>query len=362
MRTLKIVFVTLFCLAPLSPLISTRVAALTARFNNPSTVEAATVPQSKQAKIADVSQFVGSESCAECHGSYVAQNALTVHGKANKPGAPADLRSCEACHGGGKGHVDFYLGIQKLNEAGKENEATALMNDTAKAAAAKMRSFKEMSPADASRTCMQCHAQVKEHTSFRGSKHEAAGLSCVSCHSLHGSPVATMDDRRLFVVAKTEAKLLKKPSEADTCYQCHADVRKAQFQRSTHLIRNENREHQIECSSCHEPHGSIGEKMMRTASVNETCYQCHTEKRGPFLFEHSPVRESCSTCHRAHGSNNLALLNARTPMLCQQCHIQGRHQTVAGKPNTAFTINRSCVTCHSQIHGSNHPSGVNLQR
>ncbi len=367
MRTLKIGLVVVFFVAALTPAISMRVAALTASQAQSKAPKEKSDKikddlQSKQVRAADAGQYIGSESCAECHAAKVAQNALTAHGKIDQSNAPAEARSCEACHGGAKGHVDFYLTIQKLNEAGKEDEATVLMNDTFKAAAAKMRSFKEMSPADASRSCMQCHAQMKEHANFRGSKHEAAGLSCLSCHSMHNSPAARMNESKLFTIAKTEAKLLKAQSVADTCFQCHTDIRKAQFQRSTHLFRNENREHQIECSSCHEPHGSIGEKMMRTAQVNETCYQCHTEKRGPFLFEHSPVRESCATCHRPHGSNNPALLNARAPMLCQQCHIQGRHQTIPGRPNSAFTINRACVTCHSQIHGSNHPSGINLQR
>jgi DmsE family decaheme c-type cytochrome len=115
------------------------------------------------------------------------------------------------------------------------------------------------------------------------------------------------------------------------------------------------------CATCHEPHGST-RKMMKRESLNETCYQCHTEMRGPFLWDHAPAREDCSTCHKAHGSNNTNLLKQRAPMLCQQCHIQGRHQTVAGAPNSAFNTYRSCTNCHSQVHGSNHPSGINFLR
>ena len=159
-----------------------------------------------------------------------------------------------------------------------------------------------------------------------------------------------------------ETKLLKKRTESETCYQCHTDVRKAEFQRSTHLRKNEDREAKSSCSSCHDAHGSEGEKLLKTATLNETCYTCHAEKRGPFLWEHAPARENCANCHKAHGSNHVALLKARTPMLCQQCHIQGRHQTVPGVPNSAFTSNRSCLNCHAQVHGSNHPSGINLQR
>ena len=33
--------------------------------------------------------------------------------------------------------------------------------------------------------------------------------------------------------------------------------------------------------------------MLKEASVNDNCYKCHAEKRGPFLWEHPPVRENC---------------------------------------------------------------------
>jgi predicted CXXCH cytochrome family protein len=49
------------------------------------------------------------------------------------------------------------------------------------------------------------------------------------------------------------------------------------------------------------------------ATVNDTCYQCHAEKRGPFLWEHAPVREDCTNCHSPHGSTQPSLLKARTP-------------------------------------------------
>jgi hypothetical protein len=37
--------------------------------------------------------------------------------------------------------------------------------------------------------------------------------------------------------------------------------------------------------------------------------------------------------------------------------MQGRHQTIAGRPDQFFMINRGCTNCHNRVHGSNHPSG-----
>ncbi|MBS1809979.1 MAG: DmsE family decaheme c-type cytochrome [Acidobacteria bacterium] len=349
MRILKLVFVIFFCATAAAPFISSKLAA---------NAKKEIVPLPAQ----DPSQFVGNSSCAECHAEQVARLAPTAHHKAKADKASASAQSCESCHGGAKVHLEFHLTAQKLIKEGKDAEAEALQNDETKAKNASMIAFDKLTATQINASCMQCHSQMKEHAVWRGNKHEKAKLSCLDCHSMHHSPAAPTADSKLFATAQAEGKLLKRRTEADTCFQCHGDVRKAQFQRSTHLFRNENREHQLSCSSCHEAHGSIGEKLMRTGSINETCYQCHTEKRGPFLYEHSPVRESCANCHKSHGSNNTALLNARAPMLCQQCHIQGRHQTVAGYSNSAFTMNRSCSTCHAAVHGSNHPSGINLQR
>ena len=91
-----------------------------------------------------------------------------------------------------------------------------------------------------------------------------------------------------------------RPIMAETCFRCHSNIRKAQYQRSTHLFRTENHAMKVSCVSCHNPHGGEGRKMLVASSTNETCYQCHAEKRGPFLWEHAPVQENCMTCHSAH--------------------------------------------------------------
>ncbi|MGQ0762098.1 MAG: DmsE family decaheme c-type cytochrome [Acidobacteriota bacterium] len=283
------------------------------------------------------SDYIGSDACKDCHEQQSNNFSHTVHAKVQTAGYWKDKTTgCESCHGPGKAHA-------------------------AEGDPAKIKNPGKMKPDEVSATCQMCHSQMNEHAMWRGSKHESAGLSCISCHSSHATRPA-FNPGTVFANVTTETKLLKGRTEAETCYQCHGDMRKAQFQRSTHLFRNEDREMRVSCSSCHEPHGSIGPKMMRTGSVNETCYTCHAEKRGPFLWEHSPTRENCATCHKPHGSNNTNLLVSRAPMLCQQCHIQGRHQTIPSRPNSGFVMNRACLDCHPQVHGSNHPSGINLQR
>src|SRR5439155_768201 len=73
-------------------------------------------------------------------------------------------------------------------------------------------------------------------------------------------------------------------------------------------------------SDCHKPRGSVTRPLIKADSVNQLCYACHSEKRGPFIWEHAPVRKSCSECHLPHGSSHESLLMVRRPFLCQQCH------------------------------------------
>ena len=111
------------------------------------------------------------------------------------------------------------------------------------------------------------------------------------------------------------------------------------------------------------PHGGFGQKMIKADSVNELCYTCHAEKRGPFRFEHPPVVENCLTCHEVHGSNHNNMLVRKTPQLCQGCHDVGdehhsaepftSRNTFKGPAPSERMVGRACLNCHTNIHGSN---------
>jgi predicted CXXCH cytochrome family protein len=128
-------------------------------------------------------------------------------------------------------------------------------------------------------------------------------------------------------------------------------------------------EGKVKCSDCHNPHGALTHAMLKHETVNQQCYSCHADKRGPFVFSHPPVEENCITCHTPHGSSHEKLLADKAPNLCQDCHVTGRHPTTSTargsrgssptarrtrRPNTRF-IARGCLNCHNQIHGSNAP-------
>jgi DmsE family decaheme c-type cytochrome len=125
------------------------------------------------------------------------------------------------------------------------------------------------------------------------------------------------------------------------------------------------REERLQCSSCHNVHGTANVKMLRVGTtIDESCTSCHADKRGPWLWEHAPVVESCVTCHDPHGSNNDRMLVAKQPFLCQRCHVTSRHPPTVyegyllnNSQNANKIYARSCTVCHQLVHGSNSPSG-----
>ena len=349
MRILKIVLVTCFLLAPVSPLVIKRVVALAASNNN-TPVEAATAPSNSQKKTPiDPAKYIGSDSCAECHGAEATHYALTAHSKTKFASEKVDLHGCEACHGGARDHVGFYLGIQKLNEAGKEDEATAMMNDTVKMTAAKLASFKEMSAAQASESCLKCHegsqGRSEERFNYRRSEHSRHGVSCLDCHSSH---------------APKRTEFLLKGSEPGMCYTCHAD-QKASFAKPFH---HKVPEGGMKCSDCHNQHGGfMGKSLRNSVTGDSACLKCHADKQGPFVFEHAPVKvEGCQSCHTPHGSTNPKLLTRNlVRFLCIECHSNtpelvgdgaGLGTQTPGGYDLPQQRYQNCTVCHFDIHAS----------
>ena len=270
--------------------------------------------------------FVGSDTCTACHEGMNKKIEGTPHGRAAVPRSPAAAQGCESCHGPGSRHID------------DPSDNTSI------------RKFSKMAPRLAAEACLSCHSSSATHALWEGSTHDARNLSCQNCHSVHEP--------------KSAHAQLKARTEADLCGTCH----KTQVNKTLRVSHMPVKEGKMTCSSCHNPHGSTNVRLLKVGNwINESCLSCHTEKRGPFLFEHAAGRESCSSCHDPHGSSNDRMLVAKLPMLCQRCHIGTRHpstiydnKSVASQSNRI--IGRSCVNCHQQIHGSNHPSGQNLTR
>jgi DmsE family decaheme c-type cytochrome len=274
-------------------------------------------------KAAPTTGYVGEDTCLTCHEDQKKGYHGSPHSRAANPRSPVANKGCESCHGPGQAHVDGG------------GDKTKILNP------------KTLTPREASDVCLSCHNR-SGHNDWSGGKHDSRNVSCVTCHSIHQP--------------KSETKQLKTETIEETCVQCHrTQVNKVD--KSSHMPVGSLNGNKMQCTTCHNPHGSQNVKMLREGnSVNEACTTCHAEKRGPYLWDHQVTRESCTTCHDAHGSNNERMLVAKEPMLCQRCHVSSRHPATIYDQTQVNTrsnrvIGRSCTQCHSQIHGSNHPSG-----
>ena len=279
---------------------------------------------------------IGGATCLGCHSTLSESYAHTAHAKALTPTNarnPTMERGCESCHGPGSTHAQ---------SGGKDQTGPGWLTFREDGRDAEERK---------SKACLQCH-EGNTQRYWRGSVHESRGFSCTTCHTLM-KPVSFQH-------------LLSEPTEAATCAQCH-HLAAAQSMRASHMPTRTGTggvggEDFRTCASCHNPHGTVADKLVDAHTINDKCTSCHAEKRGPFLWEHAPVSESCLSCHVAHGSLKPNLLRLSAPRLCQTCHVGVLHASEARLPKSRFVVGQSCMQCHPEVHGSNHPSGAFFTR
>ena len=267
------------------------------------------------------------EVCGDCHEEYVDSVALgphslfeSSHWSLAEAGLSVEV-SCEACHGDATLH---------LEEEGGEGSIF---------------SFGNVPPGET--PCLSCHQT--SHPRFLASPHAEAGMSCTSCHSVHSASPAGPP---LLQAVVTAAKLARARGTSATCYECHQEA----FAEFEFNERHRLQEGILECSSCHDPHAPT-QRAMLTSAAKEPCVTCHTDKEGPFIFEHGSVMvEGCTACHSPHGSPNRHMLASQDGgELCFSCHavVPQFHAGFNPAAPPRFDLTTNCVNCHSAIHGSN---------
>ena len=181
---------------------------------------------------------------------------------------------------------------------------------------------RKLAPVDSEKSCATCHRSLSN-------QHRRHQMACASCHSIHTQP------------AKAE------------CASCHLSQKTSFARTHAHPVARGA----MTCTDCHNPH--------RAPLGEPGCLRCHGDKRGPFTFEHAPMRtDGCTACHEPHGSTNPRMLTRPVvSQLCLECHA---NTTVglSGIPPAFHDLRsprfRNCTTCHMKIHGS-HVSKVLLR-
>jgi predicted CXXCH cytochrome family protein len=206
--------------------------------------------------------------------------------------------------------------------------------------------------------CLPCHTtgyglpggyQIPRNARYKVRKaaEQTEGGTCEACHgpgSLH------VENRG----RKTGDILIP---ETEICLACHLNI-KAKFMLQHHHPVREGR---MSCMDCHAMHGHDGSTPARSLlhNGNEMCSKCHREMRGPFVFEHDAVRDGCISCHNPHGSINDKLLVAGQSTTCLRCHWESAFNTGTaslgshGHSSHAIGVGQDCIDCHVAVHGSN---------
>jgi DmsE family decaheme c-type cytochrome len=272
--------------------------------------------------------YVGSETCQTCHEDiYKSFQVNPHHAVEGDKKRGFEGKACEACHGPGSVHAET-------------------------ASATEIRNPAKISVAEIMNTCLRCHRNQPAKSGMIRNAHASGQVGCASCHSVHGTKPEAMVRRKL---AKVN----------ELCSSCHLNVW-AEFQKP---FRHRLPEGAMACIDCHNPHGEplFRNTRMTSASNEPGCQRCHGNKRGPFPFEHAPVRmEGCNACHTPHGSQNPKMLTRHEErFLCLECHsnVGTGASALAGKAPALGTVPpafhdlrspryRNCSVCHVKIHGS----------
>ncbi len=254
--------------------------------------------------------YAGTEMCQGCHEdiakAFLKSNPHAVLETNKRRGW--ETKSCEACHGSGVKHAES-------------------------AEAALIRNPRKLSTAETDKTCMACHGNQQTHSGRVVTGHARQQMACTSCHSIHA----------------------KAPEPKSQCGSCHLGEKVSFAKPHAHPVP----QGAMSCTDCHSPHGTVLSKALNTAIGNEPgCLRCHGDKRGPFTFEHAPVRlDGCGSCHEPHGSANPRMLTRPSvSQLCLECHAGTFTAGLGGVPPAFHDIRtaryRNCTTCHMKIHGS----------
>lgn len=208
----------------------------------------------------------------------------------------------------------------------------------------------------ATESCGTCHVNAKAHSESAEPKDVKTGGAdvCLGCHKNHAGRMRGGHPRNNVACTDCHSTHAKQDM-ADRCGRCHSAT-VAEFRKPYRHPQGS-----VTCADCHYPHGRTLNNALAATSANEPgCQKCHATQRGPFTFEHAPVRqEGCASCHEPHGSVNPRMLNrAQVHLQCLECHsaTTAVSSQPGGTPPAFHNLRdpryRNCTTCHVKVHGS----------
>ena len=129
--------------------------------------------------------------------------------------------------------------------------------------------------------CTGCHVTLRDvpgaahsYRDWEGSKHAAAGVSCVNCHG--GDSEAEVADEahiHLDLVGDPQARTVaRRRALVQGCGNCHHAERES-FRRSPHEAALAAGKPAADCTTCH---GSLGTQYLDPLNISTACTRCHS--------------------------------------------------------------------------------------
>ena len=164
--------------------------------------------------------------------------------------------------------------------------------------------------------CYSCHTDKIGQFAQDYIHGPVAGGSCVICHEPHGSQFD---------------KNLVNPQQI-LCFSCHVDLEEEMEMRVVH-----NPFKNGQCSVCHDPH-STSNKWVLVKSSEKVCLGCHNPDNKSMQWHSHPFNVKpkrklkvnvelnnngnleCISCHYPHGTNSEHLLRIDEEFTCIGCH------------------------------------------
>ena len=277
---------------------------------------------------------VHADDCATCHGSGVRAAVKAII-------AAKSAEDCYSCH------ADHPMTVHTINSVASCKICHTALNDT-------VESIKTVHAND----CATCHGptvrqDVKDIIAAKSAN------DCYSCHADHPMTVHTINQVASCAACHTALNGTIesiKTVHANDCATCHGPNVRADV-KAIIAAKSAN-----DCYSCHADHVF---KDIHSISIlpTDNCAACHTALGTPTTLtgieaaHNTPTNGagSCATCHNSPRSDVQALIAARQPVTCGNCHngILTLHR--AGHDKTILHATETvCANCHVANAATEH--------
>jgi predicted CXXCH cytochrome family protein len=260
--------------------------------------------------------------CVKCHDPHQSDNPVQLV-KATS-GTTREENLCLRCHNtglnvpkDGSRHAALDMGCETCHLTHKNGERGKI-------------EFEEHLKKDVPALCVECHDTKDAGLQKAHNSQPFATSNCLQCHNPHQSAKPKL--MQTFLHVPFESKM------CDSCHQPSADGKVALINtdsRGLCLTCHEDQAKKIEaakvqhpgaqgdCVACHNPHAGKSPGFLQPDPV-KACVTCHSDQAEQMkkAVLHQPAfDQGCATCHEPHGGDSAHLLRAASPnKLCLECH------------------------------------------